>query len=161
MDYYDCIAEGYDELHRAEQLKKLEIIRDELHITKEDRLLDVGCGTGISTEFWDCKATGIDPSQGLLDQNKEKKAEYLKGKAEALPFHDSEFDVVISVTAIQNFDDFRKGLDEMKRVGKERFAFTVLKRSKDIEKIRDHILKNFNVKKIIAESKDEIFIIYR
>ncbi|MFC1753317.1 class I SAM-dependent methyltransferase [Thermoproteota archaeon] len=161
MGYYDTIASGYDELHAEEQLKKLNLIKKDLKIDKTDTLLDVGCGTGISTEFWKCRKIGIDPSLELIKQALDvKKGFYIQADAESIPFKDSSFDVVISITAIHNFSDFRKGLDEMKRVGKKRFALTILKKAKDINDIRDHILKSFNVKKIIAEDKDEIFLIY-
>ncbi|MBU0461260.1 MAG: methyltransferase domain-containing protein, partial [Nanoarchaeota archaeon] len=130
MTYYDEIAKGYDNLHKAEQLRKLEIIKENLKIKKNDFLLDVGCGTGISTEFWDCKKIGIDPSVELLKQNLDKKNSfYLEGKAEDLPFKSHLFDVVISVTAIHNFKDYRKGLREIKRVGEKRFALTLLKKA--------------------------------
>ena len=55
-NYYDAIAEGYDELHKAEQLQKLE--RAFIEGCKFDlfsnvkSILDVGCGTGISTDFF-------------------------------------------------------------------------------------------------------------
>ncbi|MFQ5474232.1 MAG: class I SAM-dependent methyltransferase [Candidatus Nanoarchaeia archaeon] len=161
MDYYDEIAQGYDSLHKEEQLKKLEIIKEHINITKDTLLLDVGCGSGISTEFWDCDATGIDPSHGLIEFNKEKKTKkYLGGKAESLPFLEKSFDVVISITAIHNFDNFRKGIDEMKRVGKEVFVFSVLKKADHFAQIEESILKSFSVKEKIVEEKDVIFLIY-
>ena len=49
MDYYSSIAKGYDELHKEEQLKKLQIIAK--HIKPKGLLLDIGAGTGISTSF--------------------------------------------------------------------------------------------------------------
>jgi cyclopropane fatty-acyl-phospholipid synthase-like methyltransferase len=66
QNYYDEIAQGYEELHREEQLKKIEIIKKILKLKKTDKLLDVGCGTGLTTEPWDCKRYGIDPSKQLL-----------------------------------------------------------------------------------------------
>ena len=120
MDFYDHIATGYDELHSEEQLKKIHLLKQHLEVRPTDLLLDVGCGTGISTECWDCRKIGIDPSLGLLKQKKAKEGFYLQARAENIPFKDNTFDVVVSVTAIQNFDDFRKGLDEIKREFAER-----------------------------------------
>ena len=32
------------------------------------RLLDVGCGTGLTTEPWPCKRYGVDPAPKLLER---------------------------------------------------------------------------------------------
>ncbi len=152
MTYYDEIANGYDELHKEEQLKKLKIIKDNLEINKFDKLLDVGCGTGFSLDYFDCNCIGIDPSKMSKDSR------IIKGKAESLPFKDNEFDIVISVTAIHNFDDIEQGLKEMKRVGKDKFAFSVLKKSKSFNKIKKLIYNLFKIKKEIEEEKDVIFL---
>lgn len=161
MNYYDHIAQGYDELHGEEQLKKLALIKNKLDeldfkINKNTKLLDVGCGTGISTDFWDCDATGIDPSERLLKQNKKGKSKLIHAKAEKIPFPDNSFDIVISVTAIQNFKDIKKGLDEIKRVGKDMFALSFLKKSEKSGKIKNLIEEKYNIIDIIEEEKDII-----
>jgi ubiquinone/menaquinone biosynthesis C-methylase UbiE len=156
MDY-DSIASGYDELHKEEQLKKLRIIRDNIPVEKEDRLLDVGCGTGFSLDFFDCGCTGVEPSKEMIAQSANK-SRIVLGRAENLPFEDNSFDVVISVTAIHNFEDIEKGLKEMKRVGKDRFAFSVLKKAKTFDRIKKLIFSLFTIKKEIEEDKDVIFM---
>ena len=152
MGYYDAVSKGYNELHGEEQLKKLSIIKGNIKISKGMNILDVGCGTGISSDFG-CFVVGIDPSIGLLTQNKSTK---LLGIAEYLPFRDNSFDFVISVTAVHSFNDIEKSISEMKRVGKKNFVFSILRRSKKSGLIRDLILKNFRVLKIIEEEKDTI-----
>ncbi len=152
MTYYDDIASGYNELHKEEQLKKLKIIKENLEINSSDKLLDVGCGTGFSLDYFDCDCQGIEPSK----MGKEDRI--IKGKAENLPFKDNEFDIVISVTAIHNFDDIEQGLKEIKRVGKNKFAFSILKKAKSFEKIKKLLYEMFNIKKEIEEDKDIIFI---
>ena len=72
MNYYNNIAKGYEELHKEEQLKKLKAIKKYLRINPEDKLLDVGCGTGLTTSCWNCKCYGIDPSKKLLEIAKKK-----------------------------------------------------------------------------------------
>ncbi|MBW3004290.1 methyltransferase domain-containing protein, partial [Candidatus Woesearchaeota archaeon] len=116
MNYYDETAEGYNELHGEEQLKKLRIIADEIKVTKDTKLLDVGCGTGLSAKVFNCNITGIDPAEKLLKQAPFKT---IKAKAESMPFKDHEFDIVIAVTSIHNFADIEAGLKEIKRVGKD------------------------------------------
>lgn len=153
MGYYDFIAKGYNELHREEQSNKLLVIKNNININKKIRILDVGCGTGISSGFG-CFVVGIDPSIGLLKQNNNKK---ILGVAENLPFKNYSFDYVVSITSIHNFENIKKSINEIKRVGKENFVFSVFKNSKRFDFIKNLIEKNFKIGKVIEESKDLIF----
>jgi|TARA_Y100000310_G_C20680077_1_gene815397 ubiquinone/menaquinone biosynthesis C-methylase UbiE len=151
MNYYDQIAEGYDELHKEEQLKKINIIIKELKI-KNDKLLDVGCGTAFYHKLFK-NYTGIDNSKGML---KKSEANVIHAEAENLPFKDKSFDTVISITAIQNFKDPIKAINEMKRVAKKKIGITILKKAKNL-KLVEKELKIFNR---IGEDKDIIFTTY-
>ncbi|MBS3151526.1 class I SAM-dependent methyltransferase [Candidatus Woesearchaeota archaeon] len=160
-NYYDKIATGYEELYKEEQLKKLKLIKKYLKVKVADKLLDVGCGTGLTTSPWKCKRYGIDPSEKLLERAKEKgRIIYTKAPAEKIPFRDKFFDVVISVTAIQNFNNVEKALKEIRRVGKDKFILTFLKKSAKKEKINILIRKYFKIKKIIEEERDLVYIAY-
>src|SRR3989344_8726786 len=117
MDYYGKIAKGYDELYEEEQANKLSVIRDNINVSKNTKILDIGCGTGISSDFG-CFVAGIDPSLGLLKYSRHLK---ILGAAEALPFKDNSFDYVITVTSIHNFNDILQSISEVKRVGKKNF----------------------------------------
>ena len=153
MTYYDEISKGYEELHAEEQLKKLKIIANELKLTKETKLLDVGCGIGLSAKVFSCHITGIDPSEELL---KQCTFYAVQGKAENMPFAHNAFDVVIAVTSIHNFDDLEQGLKEIRRVGKKQFVLTILKKSPKKDQITDAIKRHFTVNKTIEEDKDII-----
>ena len=160
MSYYDEISEGYEELHREEQLKKVELIKKYLKVSPDDKLLDVGCGTGLTTESWGCKRFGVDPAKQLLAKARRKdEIEYKLAPAEDIPYPEHHFDVVISITAIQNFQDIEKGLREIKRVGKERFVLSFLKKSTKREFIEGLIRKLFKVRDVVEEEKDIIFFI--
>lgn len=154
MDYYNHVSKGYNELHGEEQLSKLAIIKNNIKLDKNTRLLDVGCGSGISSGFG-CFVVGIDPSIGLLRQNSSNKK--VLGIAESLPFRNDSFDYVISVTSAHNFADIEKSISEMKRVGRNNFVFSVLKKSGKFGFIRGLILKSFKVGKVIDEGKDAVF----
>ncbi|MFP4523521.1 MAG: class I SAM-dependent methyltransferase [Candidatus Nanoarchaeia archaeon] len=148
MTYYDEIARGYDALHKEEQLKKLHIISNRLSLTQGETLLDVGCGTGFSLDFFSgVVTTGVDPAKKLVEQYTGKQ-KILVGCAESLPFDNSSFDVVISVTAIQNFSDLRQGLQEIFRCATNRFALTLLKNSSRVDQVRK-ILKELAQKKFL------------
>ena len=157
MNYYDEIAKSYNELHKEEQLKKLRIIKKYLKPKIKDKLLDIGCGTGISTK-WKCKSYGIDPSIELLKLAKNK-AFYIQAEAENLPFKNKSFDIIISVTAMQNFKDLKNSIKEMKRVGKKTFILTFLKKSNKKDKILKLIKNNFKINNILEEDKDIILFL--
>jgi len=158
MNYYDEISEGYEELHEEEQLKKIEIIKKHLKFKLNDKLLDVGCGTGLTTEPWNCKRYGVDPAKKLIERARLKdNIEYKVAPAENIPYPDGFFDIVISVTAIQNFSDVEKGLKEIKRVGKNKFVLSFLKRSEKRGFIEQKIKSLFKIEKDIEEEKDIIF----
>ena len=154
MEFYNQIAKGYDELHGREQLSKLNIIKNNLKIKYTDLLLDVGCGTGISSQF-NCNVIGIDLSFELLKLNKNKKK--ILSKAENLPFKDNIFDFVVSITSMHNFTDIENSLKEMKRVGKDKFVFSILKRTDKFKDIESLIKIYFKINNVIEEEKDTIF----
>lgn len=156
MNYYNKISKGYNELHGEEQKKKIELIKKNIKIKKTDKLLDVGAGTGLSSDF-ECDVTAVDTSKELLKQNPAIK-KFVAG-AEKLPFKDNYFDVVVSVTAIHNFKNIEKGLKEIKRVGKNKFVFSVLKKSSKFDLIKKLIKKYFKIQKEIEEDKDVVFIL--
>lgn len=168
LNYYDEIASGYDELHEIEQKQKIEVIKaaiyDLIKFDKNMKLLDVGCGTGISTECWDCKCWGIDPSLQSIqiadEKRKKLNIQYQQAAAEDIPFKDDTFDIVVSLTAIQNFKDVGKALSEIKRVAKKDafLILSVLRKAQKIEDIKELILQNFEIKKLLMEKKDIIFI---
>lgn len=153
MTYYDEIADGYDELHKQEQLAKIRIIKEHMKIKPTDRLLDIGCGPCYGD--WGCKVTGIDPSVELL---RSAKVKTFVGYAEALPFPDDSFDIVVSVTAMQNFNDINKAFMEMQRVCKGRFALTFLKKTSKKQMIENLINERFDVIKRIEQEHDIIYI---
>ncbi len=154
MDY-DLIARSYNKLYEEEQLNKLRIISTILKVDNRDKLLDIGNGTGISTNYFKCKSYGIDSSLKMLKQGKGKLVNAL---AENLPLKDKTFDIIISVTSFHNFLDFDKAIEEVKRVGKNncKLVITLLKKSKNFKLIEELLLRNFKLKQI-DEAKDTIF----
>lgn len=147
MDY-KTIAKSYNELHKEEQLNKVKLIIKLLNI-KNEKVLDVGCGTAFYSNLFK-NYTGIDPSKEMLEQSK---ANVIHGLGEDLPFKDNSFDTIISVSAIHNFKDPIKGINEIKRVSKNKIAISVFKRAKNF-KIIEKELKDF---KKLEEEKDIIF----
>jgi len=156
MNYYDEISEGYDELHGEEQLRKAKIILSKLNLKKTDKLLDVGCGTGSYLDMFNCHVTGVDPALELIKQYRGRH-KLMVGRAEELMFPEESFNIVMSITAVHNFEDVEKGLREMERVGKDRYILSILKRSPKYAAIEKLIKEIFIIDEIVDEDKDTIF----
>lgn len=153
--YYEKTAKGYNELHGDEQRKKLELIKRFFKPKKTDKLLDVGAGTGISSD-WDCDVTSYDPNLSLLNQGNKKK---VQGYAENMPFKDESFEIVVSLTAIHNFKDIDKGIEEIYRVVKKNVIISILKKSSKKNEIIQKLISRFNLMEEIIQEKDIILIL--
>jgi ubiquinone/menaquinone biosynthesis C-methylase UbiE len=88
------------------------------------RVLDVGCGTGIvartvAERVGGARVTGLDLNEDMLEvarQNSATEIDWRQGDAVALPFVDDSFDLVYCQYAIQFFPDPIAALREMRRV---------------------------------------------
>lgn len=117
---FDRICRSVLTLNRDREYANLKAM---LKLRKSDRVLDAGSGDG----FWTASFSrhcghiiGIDPGWKALqyantlyqDQN----IDYVQSFGESLPFHDSTFDKVVSVSCLEHFNDPMQGLREMARV---------------------------------------------
>ncbi len=164
MNYYDEIAEGYEELHKEEQLKKLDLIMGNVNEALVDGpILDVGCATGFSLDIlaknYSKSCVGIDPSKKLIEKYTGDQ-EIILGCAEELPFPDDNFSLIVSITAIQNFSDVLKGITEIRRVAKNGciIVITCLKKSSKLEEVTAGLAENFTVEAVLEEDKDLVYI---
>jgi ubiquinone/menaquinone biosynthesis C-methylase UbiE len=87
---------------------------------KRPRVLEVGCGTGKWLRLLasaGCDIAGVDPSREMLHRvSTEVKADLRTGLAEALPWHDAMFDLVLYVNAFHHFAAPETALRETFRV---------------------------------------------
>lgn len=87
-------------------------------------ILDVGGGTGVMCELAyvcrdDLDFTVVDPAVGMLKHAKEYVKTH-KASAEALPFEDNSFDMILMGEALHHFNDIDLALKETARVLKKR-----------------------------------------
>jgi SAM-dependent methyltransferase len=88
---------------------------------------DVGCGTGAFEDLFskykpNVKFIGIDPIQEYLEISKSKNvnnAVFFKGDINNLPFDNDQFDLVVNLGVLQNFNgDINHAINELCRITK-------------------------------------------
>jgi ubiquinone/menaquinone biosynthesis C-methylase UbiE len=88
------------------------------------RVLDVGCGTGVHARAAarrvgpTGRVVGLDPNEGMLAvaADSTEPVHWRRGTAEALPFADASFDRVVSGFVLMFLTDRARALAEMARV---------------------------------------------
>jgi SAM-dependent methyltransferase len=98
-------------------------VADAAGIRTGDRVLDVGCGTGVLAREArrrvgrEGRVVGLDLNEGMLAvaARTEPKIEWRQGDAASLPFEDASFDVVVSQFALMYFPERVNSLGEMWR----------------------------------------------
>ena len=94
-------------------------------VVADDRVLDVGCGTGSLTftlpEVADvASVTGIDQSDNYIEyaraQNKDGRIDFRTADARVLPFDKASFDRAFSLLVLQFVPEVMRAVAEMRRV---------------------------------------------
>jgi len=133
MRRYDLTAEMYDARYAEEQVAKYKAALARLKITRNSRVLDVGCGTGLLFSQVAAEAqtvVGVDVSGKLLLQAKERSRVFrnvylVQADADHLPFKNDHFSTVFAFTVLQNMPQPLKTLSEINRIA-ERGASVVV-----------------------------------
>lgn len=121
--FYDKLASRYDSLFGDDARAAEEMVEN--HLAGGETVLDVACGTGVTTipllgKF--SQVYGVDISQGMLSQARAKpetaKIRFVQGSFAALPFSDASFDAAICVGAIWHLreKDEKKFAEEIQRI---------------------------------------------
>ena len=94
-------------------------------VRRGQRALDVGCGNGALTaalagDLGAASVCAIDPDESAVAACRENVpgADVRVGVAEALPFGDGEFDVVLAQLVVSLMTDAHAGMREMRRVAR-------------------------------------------
>jgi SAM-dependent methyltransferase len=113
---YDVIGVGYTARRRADPR-----IEAQLWAALGDArsVLNVGAGAG-SYEPSDRAVVALEPSSVQLAQRPSSAAPAVRGVAEALPFPDAGFEAVMAVLTIHHWTDWRRGIEELRRVARDR-----------------------------------------
>jgi ubiquinone/menaquinone biosynthesis C-methylase UbiE len=107
------------------------------------KLLDVAVGDGVYLPWMpaDWQVVGIDISWSQLEACRARVAgppvRLVQGEAEMLPFHDAQFDAVLSIGAFNYFNDPEGALREMVRVARPGAAIVI---SDEMPNLTDRML---------------------
>lgn len=120
------IADVYDDYYQTSTGKKVNkieerLIGDALSQISNDKMLELGCGTGHWTSFFlnqgfEIVATDISEAMLKIARQKNLHTEILKANAENLPFEKNSFPIVSSITMLEFVNNRNKVLQEMYRV---------------------------------------------
>lgn len=122
--WYESVSNWYEPLVAdvfwPERLQRKILAR--LDIDGDDRVLDVGCGTGLTSQYVvdradcvDAVDLSADQLQGAVDSDDIR---FVRGDAHHLPYATDTFDAVVSVGAILYFSEPGAALAEACRVTK-------------------------------------------
>jgi SAM-dependent methyltransferase len=112
---------AWADLAEAHNQPLFEAVLDAAKVSPGTRLLDVGCGSGLTLMLAQERgaiSTGLDVSPGLLQIARDRlpDADLRAGDMEYLPFGDATFDAVTGVNTFQFAGNPQKALHEAARV---------------------------------------------
>ena len=114
-EFFEARLDGYDE-HMMTAIEGANefypFTAKELPTTKNAKVLDLGCGTGLELEAYyifnpSARVTGVDLSQGMLNELKRKFQEQditlIHGSYFDIPLGENAFDAAVSVESLHHF----------------------------------------------------------
>jgi phosphatidylethanolamine/phosphatidyl-N-methylethanolamine N-methyltransferase len=122
---YTTYAGVYDQIFGKVFQEGRESAIHKLDIQPNERVLEVGVGTGIALPMYPrhCRIVGIDLSPGMLEKAQRRKAEHRLYHVELhqmdagqMEFADDSFDTVMAAYVVTAVPDYRKVVSEMIRV---------------------------------------------
>jgi SAM-dependent methyltransferase len=115
-DTYDAIGRSYSTRRRSDPRLAAKI---GALIGDDSTILNVGAGTG-SYEPVRSGVIAVEPSAVMISQRLPTAAPAVRATAEALPFRNRAFDVVLAILTVHHWNDQKRGLEECARVTRDR-----------------------------------------
>ncbi len=128
--YYDDVYYRGSVIHAATS-RHLRWLASRVGIQPNQRVLDVGCGTGqwlLAAQACGARPAGVDLSDTAIEVCRAvmPNGEFYACPAEALPFPDKQFDAVSCLGSLEHFLDPQSALNEMVRVAQDDAVFLLL-----------------------------------
>lgn len=161
---YNLTSSSYNKRYIEEQKNKYKHALFHLELSPNNKILDVGCGSGLLFSFLSSKVktiVGIDISNELLQKAKKeknnKKIQLIQADADHLPFQNNKFDIIFAFTVLQNMPAPMNTIKEMKLVAKKGgyIVLTGLKRFFSLNTIMS-VLKRSGLETIATETGSEL-----
>ncbi|MBP1968474.1 ubiquinone/menaquinone biosynthesis C-methylase UbiE [Virgibacillus natechei] len=135
------------------------------NLDEKKSVLDVGCGTGQTSAYiqeqYQCTVTSLDSNKIMVDKARQRflslqlPVEVIEGSAEALPFNESVFDMVLS-ESVASFTDASLTIPAFKRMLKSDGVLIVVEMVLEkplIEKEMKPIVDFYGVHQLLTESQ--------
>jgi ubiquinone/menaquinone biosynthesis C-methylase UbiE len=137
---YNKTASHYNSRYQETQFEKYGLMLANLKL--RGKIMDLGCGTGLLSEFLQRDLVGCDSSKEMLK---------IRGSGdlceiENLPYKNASFDWVLSFSVLMNSQDPEKALKEVKRVLKKDGTFICTFLRAFSPKLRPLLEMHFNIK---------------
>ncbi len=117
---YDEIGRTYTSTRRSDPRIAAAITRA---LGDARTVVNVGAGAG-AYEPTDLSIFSVEPSWHMIRQRAAGTSQVVQASAEALPFRDGTFDAALALLTLHHWTDWRRGVDEMRRVANRLVAFT-------------------------------------
>jgi len=127
-DQFTKQAEPFASFRIHSQEESLEWLREELHLSGQERILDAGCGPGLVACHLAShvgQVVGIDATPAMIDKARQRAAQlecenatFIEGSMEQLPVPTAAFDGVVTRYTFHHLLDPSSALSELVRAGK-------------------------------------------
>lgn len=123
QNFYETDKVYFDSLEKKDKYWFKDYINKIMEYSFDNsKILEVGCGTGVSTSIIAekrKKTTGVDFSKTFVDATKKKGCKARVMSATDIKFKDESFDLVCCADLLEHIPQIEKALDEMTRVVKK------------------------------------------
>ncbi|MEI5908703.1 class I SAM-dependent methyltransferase [Bacillus spongiae] len=159
FSYLDMLAQlGIGGAHPGGFSASKDILSSEL-LEPETRILDAGCGTGLTSYFlaeaFQCDTVGIDSNETMIEKAKTRikqghKLQFIQASVEDLPFEDNDFDIIVTESVL-SFVDTLKAIKEFHRILKKDGVLLIneiVKNDKLSNEEEQHLKTFYGIKKL-------------